>query len=509
MITTSSSDNPHLPSDYIDVLNSFTGVRKKRYVQGIWAGAEGVVYDTWDRSVHLKDKVITPDEVSKVLIGVDDGTTVPFAALRVLCLRSGHKHIERMVYRRNMLMQDKVAAIEELGPADAVVVDPAASSLKLHLRQAGLIVRDAQNEVIAGIQEVQTQLSTSPDGTPWLTVGTGCVDLVREIETYEWKTKKGVQSGEQMKDEVVKENDHAVDALRYVCMDDRLPVSVAVDRKAVVKLGTGMIEDRKPLHVGVIEPMMGWSIEAEEACRKGRKKLMTFRSEDGDMQWRLWCSLPDDAPNPEDRFALAASVGTGAPGSMSVLKIGNSETRCVVGEMVAVGVAPGALARAAVAAGMWFNNAKIIWNHVGGGVAFGEVIRQLHYRNVYRHVVEGVAGEEPGWRYSPSGILSLLGNLQDQAMEGKYHEATPETIADLQRWAYNADGSVSPISGTSEGEIAKHASDRALAAMLLAHVFRWIERKEPKPKIITPGSVEWLERREASKGVWLPERSRR
>jgi phage terminase large subunit len=52
------------------------------------------------------------------------------------------------------------------------------------------------------------------DGLPRLTVDPSCEDLIREFETYEYERDA---SGTQ-RDRPKKENDHALDALRYGCM---------------------------------------------------------------------------------------------------------------------------------------------------------------------------------------------------------------------------------------------------------------------------------------------------
>ena len=42
-ITTSSLDNRFLPADYLETLNSYTGLRHKRFVRGLWVGSDGLV----------------------------------------------------------------------------------------------------------------------------------------------------------------------------------------------------------------------------------------------------------------------------------------------------------------------------------------------------------------------------------------------------------------------------------------------------------------------------------
>jgi hypothetical protein len=404
-----------------------------------------------------------------------------------------------------MKVEDRVKAIQSMMPFDVCVVDPSASTLKLELQHAGIPVRNAINDVRPGIDEVASQLCVGPSGEPWLTVDPSCVDLIREMETYEWKKTKGVTENELLRDEPVKENDHAVDGLRYICMEDRLPAAGATESSAVRAMGKNMIEDKKPRFVGYIDPVMGWGREAEDAVRAGDQGVFEFTinpDDPTDGLWRVWCGLPEDRPDQSRPWVVAASVGTGAAGSVSCIKVGDAETRRVEAECVLVGASPEDVAREAVAAGCWFGgvekNARLIWNNVGGGVAFAEKVRMLRYRNVYRHVEQGAATEDPGWQYSPAGIIELLSNLQAEVKAGKYHEATKETIAELQRWQYGNDGSLSPNPDTASGN-AKYASDRALAAMLLSHAFRWVARLKPvkpKPEV---GSLAWLEKNQKSR----------
>lgn len=51
----SAKDNPHLPPEYLQTLESITGVLGMRLRDGLWVQAEGVVYDTWDDALHMVD----------------------------------------------------------------------------------------------------------------------------------------------------------------------------------------------------------------------------------------------------------------------------------------------------------------------------------------------------------------------------------------------------------------------------------------------------------------------
>jgi phage terminase large subunit len=81
------------------------------------------------------------------------------------------------------------------------------------LRAVGVYARAAsKGRVLDGIQLVQDALKVQGDGRARLTVDPQCENLIGEFEAYRWKqSAKGLA-----KDEPTKENDHALDALRYL-----------------------------------------------------------------------------------------------------------------------------------------------------------------------------------------------------------------------------------------------------------------------------------------------------
>ena len=91
-------------------------------------------------------------------------------------------------------------------PVETVVVDPSAASFIATIRSHGVFsVRKAQNEVLNGIRLVATLLQ---EGVLQFTPE--CKDTLREFSLYRWE-----ENGET--DRVCKENDHAMDDIRYFC----------------------------------------------------------------------------------------------------------------------------------------------------------------------------------------------------------------------------------------------------------------------------------------------------
>jgi hypothetical protein len=66
-------------------------------------------------------------------------------------------------------------------------------------------VRRADNRVLPGIRLVASLLEAGV-----LQIGEQCRDAIREFRLYRWEDQEG-------KDGVVKENDHAMDDIRYFC----------------------------------------------------------------------------------------------------------------------------------------------------------------------------------------------------------------------------------------------------------------------------------------------------
>ncbi len=90
-----------------------------------------------------------------------------------------------------------------------VVIDPSALSFKAELRNRGYRVKEADNEVLDGIRITATLI-----GQRRIRVRRGkCPNFEREVESYVWDEKL-LQRGEEGP---VKENDHAMDAIRYLC----------------------------------------------------------------------------------------------------------------------------------------------------------------------------------------------------------------------------------------------------------------------------------------------------
>ena len=204
-------DNPGLdPKIRSRYESMYTGMFYKRYVLGLWCTAEGLVYE-FDRDKHIAAHL---PERGRYFISVDYGTRNPFSA-GLWCVADGRAVRLREYYHNgresgNMHTDEEYyKEISKLAgglPIEQVIVDPSAASFIATIRAHGRFsVRKARNEVLSGIRLVSGLLRAGV-----LQFSADCRDSIREFGLYRWE-----ESGAQ--DKPCKENDHAMDDIRYFC----------------------------------------------------------------------------------------------------------------------------------------------------------------------------------------------------------------------------------------------------------------------------------------------------
>jgi PBSX family phage terminase large subunit len=206
-------DNPNLDPAYIDALKrEYTGLWYKRFIQGLWVLAEGAVYDMWDDKTHV---VEAPKGLRHKIVGVDYGTTNPctFGLFEwedgfpvYLTSEYWWDSKERGRQKTDPEYADDFARWLGNDKPEAVYVDPSAASFIAELRKRGYRVREADNDVLAGIRFVSGLLQERR-----FLVDASCKQTIREFSGYVWDAK-AQKKGE---DKPLKQNDHAMDRTRY------------------------------------------------------------------------------------------------------------------------------------------------------------------------------------------------------------------------------------------------------------------------------------------------------
>jgi PBSX family phage terminase large subunit len=240
-IETTHKDNPaywdekkndwtDLGRSYIKVtLEGLTGTRRKRLLQGQWATAEGVVYDSFDPQYHVKEMDVTG---WRAAMGVDVGTQNPTCILSVYQSPiDNHIHVKKEFYRKGMSSNrilDAIKAEAGLINPDFIAIDPSAVAYILDLQANLLPAYPADNDVLVGIQRVKSVIEavTEPlddEGDEYepehlFSVDPSCQNLIEEFGMYAFPENARIET-----DKPVKEFDHSMDALRYVVSRLLLP----------------------------------------------------------------------------------------------------------------------------------------------------------------------------------------------------------------------------------------------------------------------------------------------
>jgi phage terminase large subunit len=213
----------------METLESLTGVRRQRLLLGQWATAEGAVYDMFSAETHVVER--DHSEFHRWWLTMDEGYSNPAVILLVGDDSDGRWHIEREYYQRGVLQHDVVARAREWAlerSVRTVVVDEAAAGLIADLKSNGLNAVGSKGRIMDGIYGIQNRLKVQGDGRPRLTIDPSCVATINEFESYAWKPEK---------DEPRKENDHAMDAIRYLHAYTSEP-SDTVRNPDVIRLGS-------------------------------------------------------------------------------------------------------------------------------------------------------------------------------------------------------------------------------------------------------------------------------
>ena len=209
-------DNTFLDPAYVaNLKKEYVGVFYDRFILGQWVVAEGRVYpmftDNPDRFI-LRGATAGMD--GQFYISCDYGTINPLS-LGLWCVhgkqairikeyywdsrREGHQKTDEEYY----------ADLERLAHGyyiRRVIVDPSAASFIECIRRHGKFrVWEADNDVLNGIRVTASLLNAG-----MVKVHESCKDAIREFGLYRWDEKKN-------SDAVLKENDHAMDDIRYFC----------------------------------------------------------------------------------------------------------------------------------------------------------------------------------------------------------------------------------------------------------------------------------------------------
>ena len=205
-------DNPFLPPAFVENLKKeYAGtVFYDRYILGKWTLAEGLIYPMFNDSCIVDEL----PETGEYYISCDYGTLNPFSA-GLWCVNSGRAvRVAEYYYsgrdkQYQLTDEEYYAEVEKLAGEKNIrhiIVDPSAASFIACIKKHGRFsVRKAKNDVMYGIRLTSAMLRAGA-----IKIGSDCCDTIREFGLYRWDE-------DSTEDKPIKENDHAMDDIRYFC----------------------------------------------------------------------------------------------------------------------------------------------------------------------------------------------------------------------------------------------------------------------------------------------------
>lgn len=205
-------DDGVLPPKVVEELKKeYSGtVYYDRYILGLWRQADGLIYNFGPENIVD----IMPDR-GEYYISCDYGTLNPFSAGLWCWDGKTATRIREYYYsgrdeRSNKTDEEYCTELEKLAGdlhVKSVIVDPSAASfIEVIRRHKRFTVKKAVNDVLPGIMTTARYLQ---DGT--IKIHLSCEDAIREFGLYRWDE-------ESTEDRPIKENDHAMDDIRYFVM---------------------------------------------------------------------------------------------------------------------------------------------------------------------------------------------------------------------------------------------------------------------------------------------------
>lgn len=222
------ADNPAMtPERRAELEAQYSGRYRMMYIFGKRCAADGVIYDTFNRSMVYT--YTDQPAFSAHFIACDYGTINPCVFLECGIGKDGYIYIMRE-YRwdSRAKMQQKTDEqyvedmVEFIGSPDMsdtpIIVDPSASSFITALKMRGYFVVQGKNDVLPGIRRLSSLFALNR-----IRIHESCTGLISELELYVWDEKAAMNGVERP----LKTNDHAPDALRYYVMTALTPYDIA------------------------------------------------------------------------------------------------------------------------------------------------------------------------------------------------------------------------------------------------------------------------------------------
>lgn len=256
LIHAKTSDNPNLPSDYLDQFKGYPKAWRERFFDGSFDVFTDQIWPDFDPDIH----VIPPFEIPpwfEIVEGIDHGRRNPTAVVWAAFDDVGNCFIIDEHYQSGRLVGHHAEAIlrrrtNRWGNPNYTVIDASAGAEDPNTGRSvideywdyGIFCQPSDRHKIARVNRVAEWLRLDPNwrhpvsgelaeipeddlfadedehaeyGFPHIYIFANCKHLIEHVPQYKWKPKPPTAE-EDPKEEPLKKDDHDVDALGYILM---------------------------------------------------------------------------------------------------------------------------------------------------------------------------------------------------------------------------------------------------------------------------------------------------
>lgn len=231
-VSVSLMQNEHnLPANYVKRMyrrRDTNPLWYRRFILGEWGAFGGKRFPGWDPKLHVAEPFEVPGGW-EIIQGIDYGWSNPTAGLLLAIDYEGRWWVIGEHYEREKPVSFHARAMKKLEESlnvspSARFMDPSVWAKRSEYESPGMEFADygiyaskAQNDRLGGWNRIEEMLMEEmKDGFPRLRIFSTCENLIRELPSA--RIKDGT-------DDIEKENDHALDALRYAIMT-RMPTPI-------------------------------------------------------------------------------------------------------------------------------------------------------------------------------------------------------------------------------------------------------------------------------------------
>lgn len=251
LIKAPSTENVFLPDGYVTgMMATYSQDRIDREILASFDAFQGMIFTEMRRDLHVIKPFAIPEEWSK-FVGMDHGFQNAACGLWCAVDYDGNVYAYREFYQEQWIIEEICKGNKKTGEhgliglnnrdkIEAIYIDPSTRADRgkesdFHTYMDNLPKKwaliPANNQVRASIDRIQEYLKPNHrTGKPRLYIFDTCPNLIEQMTQYRWKElSTGLATTQNPKEEPVKKDDHAVDALRYAMMS--LPDSPKADKE--------------------------------------------------------------------------------------------------------------------------------------------------------------------------------------------------------------------------------------------------------------------------------------